>query len=336
MQGISEDDEETRKTAKQSSSRIPTFHSSLARKRPGNSAESTSPIRQEASGIPIQSKEKPSHAGEISKPKSFSGRESALPLPSVRLPGAISDAYAVGDHSDPVSSSPEVPELSFCRKGSPNPGIPEQLQRPSIRSDLGSGETDQPERLAEFTSEASCPDQDATSEDEEVASDADSEDQKVSQENLSSADEETPLALKEESFGLEECPEETFSLKQTECLIEGTVDHEKLISEECTTEEEKVNPVPIESVKTEQPLTEYSSPEKAQSSLDRNTELSKDSEALASKLPLCPDEVEEEMVESDLSSHQRTSSSSPSAKVNSMLVIHDSVIPGAQGGVSLC
>lgn len=288
----------------------------MARKRPGNSAESASHIRQEASGIPSQTKEKTSQAGEmLAKSKSLTGRESALPLPSVRLPGAVSDAYAIGDHADPVPSYSEVSGLSFSRKGSPKQEVLEQLQRPSLRSDPVIDRTDQPETLSELTSDALCPDQDTTSEDEQVASYADFEDQKVKQESLSCADEETPFALEEESLSLEECLEETFSLKQTECLIEGTVDHENLIREECTTEWEKVKPAPSESVNTKPPLTECSSQEKAKSMLDRNTELSKDSEALASKLSPRPNEVGEEMVEADLSSHQGSQSSSPSPKV---------------------
>ncbi|XP_041931540.1 5'-3' exonuclease PLD3 isoform X1 [Alosa sapidissima] len=321
MHAISEDDEEARKSAKQPTSRIPTFQSSLARKKPVSSAESlsSSQSRQEASAIPSQTKDKVSHAGEMPKTKSLSGRETALPLPSVHLPGMFSDAHAFGDHT----SFSDATGLSASRKDSPKQGIPDQLQRPSLRSDpessrpeLPDSVPELPDSIPEFASEASCPDQDTTSEDVQELSDTDFEDQKETQGTSNSADEETDFALKEESFGLEECLEETFPLKQTECLIEGT-DHENLITgEECTTEGEKVKIVSSESVKTEELLMECSSQEEAHSGLDRNTKLSKDSEALASKLLSSPDEVGGEMDESNVSSSQSTPKSSSSAKAH--------------------
>ncbi|XP_062381134.1 5'-3' exonuclease PLD3 isoform X2 [Sardina pilchardus] len=318
MQAISEDDEEARKSAKQPTSRIPTFQSSLARKKPVGSAESfsSSQIRQDTSGIPSQTKDKASHAGEMPKTKSLSGRETALHLPSVRLPGMFSDAHAFGDHNDPVTSLSDATGPSASRKDSPKQGFPDQLQRPSLRSDPESSRIDLPDSVPELASEASRPDQDATSEDGQELSDVDFEDQKETQGTSNSADEETDFPLKEESFGLEECPEETFSLKQTECFIEGTGDHKDLITAEtCTTEGEKVTVVSSESVKTEELLVECSSQEEANSGFDRNTKLSKDSETLPSKLLPSPDEVGGDMDESNISSSQSTPKhSSSSAK----------------------
>ncbi|XP_031442880.1 5'-3' exonuclease PLD4 isoform X2 [Clupea harengus] len=324
MQATSEEDEEARKAVKQHASRIPTFHSSVARKKPGHSLESlsSSQIRQEASSLPNQSKDKVSHGGDMSKTKSLSGRETALPLPSVRLPEMISDAYAFGDHADPVTSSPHVPGLSTSSEDSPEQGVSEQLQRPSLRSDPGS--TDQPDSVPQSTSKPPCSDQDATSEDTLELSDVDFEDQNETQGTYSISDEENHFTLKEEneSFGEEECPEEQLSLNQTECPIQGKVDHENLnMEEKCTTEGEKLKFVSSELVKTEEPLVEHSSQEDAKSGLDTNTKMSKDSKAVSKKLLQSPHEDREEVDESNLSSYQSTQSSSSSAKSFALLCL---------------
>ncbi|XP_028815865.1 phospholipase D3 [Denticeps clupeoides] len=88
-----EEEEETRKAAKQQTSRIPTFQSSVGRKRLGHSdLPASSQLKLEAPN-PLQPKEK----GDASRTKAPGCRETALPLPTVRLPTSISNTADARD-----------------------------------------------------------------------------------------------------------------------------------------------------------------------------------------------------------------------------------------------
>ncbi|XP_063045542.1 5'-3' exonuclease PLD3 isoform X2 [Engraulis encrasicolus] len=263
-QNTSEDEEETRKPTKRTS-RIPTFQSSLARKGPGYGAESA------AAG---QTKDKASFGAELSKPKP---REKALPVPSVRIPGTLTDTYAFGDHVDPVTSFIDTTGHSASKEEPSDPvlEVPDQLQRPSIRFDQDQDQSD-PD-----------PDEDASSpaDSQEVAgTDSEGEDDDITQETSSIPDDgDHDLTLKEEedeSFGVEECPGEPALLNQTELDLQNQANDSNLNTEEkCTVEEEKVKSVSTEAVKTEEALVDETSQQSAKIVLERNTQVSTDSTA---------------------------------------------------------
>lgn len=110
-------EKDTRKAGRHATSRIPTFQSSSARKRPtGQAVEPVvqPPAREESSSLPVQPKAKSSGSGS-SKVPGPGRRETALPLPLVRLPTGSNDAMP---HI--TAASLDSPILSHKRSQSPS------------------------------------------------------------------------------------------------------------------------------------------------------------------------------------------------------------------------
>ncbi|XP_036404160.1 uncharacterized protein pld7 isoform X2 [Megalops cyprinoides] len=106
--------DEIRKAGKHAASRIPTFQSSVARKRPtGPGPESSMP--PPASSLPVQARGKGSGSGSSSRVKGHGTRETALPLPLARLPIGSTDALP---HTGTIPL--DVPLPSHKRSHSPS------------------------------------------------------------------------------------------------------------------------------------------------------------------------------------------------------------------------
>lgn len=132
--------EESRKAGKPSS-RIPTFQSSLARKRTTTQiAESQLPSKPEGSSRECQMKERGISSAETLRTKLpvFGDRETALPVLSARMHSHSTDDLSVTDMSDAVlSETSEATSLPLKRNHSPEPNDSESrtdsLHRPSLR-----------------------------------------------------------------------------------------------------------------------------------------------------------------------------------------------------------
>ncbi|XP_053486949.1 5'-3' exonuclease PLD3 [Ictalurus furcatus] len=139
--------EEARKAGKPSS-RIPTFQSSLARKRTTTQiAESQLPSKPEGSSRECQMKERGLGSGETlilrTKLPVFSDRETALPVLSTRMHSHSADDLSVAGMSDPtVSETSEAASLPLEENHSPEPNDSKSLHRPSLRALLESHDTD--------------------------------------------------------------------------------------------------------------------------------------------------------------------------------------------------
>lgn len=145
---LKEEDEKgtaEKKTGKPSS-RIPTFQSSLARKRTTTQiAESPLPLKPEGSSRECQMKEKGIGSGETLRTKLpvFGDRETALPVLSTRIHSHSTDDLSVADMSDPIQSDTSD-ETSLPHEGnhSPEPNdsdvLEESLHRPSLREEIES------------------------------------------------------------------------------------------------------------------------------------------------------------------------------------------------------
>lgn len=142
--------EEARKAGKPSS-RIPTFQSSLARKRTTTQiAESQLPSKPEGSSRECLMKEKGIGSGETLRTKLplFGDRETALPVLSTRIHSHSTDDLSVTGVSDPILSSEtsEAASLPPKRNHSPEPSdsesLEESLHRPSLRVATESPDTD--------------------------------------------------------------------------------------------------------------------------------------------------------------------------------------------------
>lgn len=131
-----EDGEESRKAGRPPLSRIPTFQSSLGRKRVTvQSAESS--LKMDGSSQQGQKEKAGStEAGRV-KMSVSGGREKALPIPSARLPTSLADVLFEGDISDHTStllapktdqSLDQTPEIT---KDSDQDDM--SLQRPPLR-----------------------------------------------------------------------------------------------------------------------------------------------------------------------------------------------------------
>ncbi|KAJ8338441.1 hypothetical protein SKAU_G00374070 [Synaphobranchus kaupii] len=142
---IEDGEKDPRKAGRHATSRIPTFQSSSARKRPtGQVVEPViqPPARMESSSLPVQSRAKGSGSGS-SRVTGAGSRETALPLPLVRLTIGSNDALP---H---ITSAPlESPVPSHKRSQSPSltslvAADSQQLDplvisgRPSIRAETG-------------------------------------------------------------------------------------------------------------------------------------------------------------------------------------------------------
>lgn len=139
--------EESRKAGKPSS-RIPTFHSSLARKRTTTQiAESPLPSKPEGSGRECQMKERGISSGESLRTKLpvFGDRETALPFLSTHTHST--DDLSVTNMSDSIlSETSEATSLPFKTNHSPEPNdfesLKESLHRPNLRAETESHDTD--------------------------------------------------------------------------------------------------------------------------------------------------------------------------------------------------
>lgn len=132
-----EDGEESRKAGRPPLSRIPTFQSSLGRKRVTvQSAESS--LKTDGSSQQGQKEKAGSTEAGRGKMSVSGGREKALPIPSARLPTSLVDVLFEGDISDHTStllapkidqSLDQTPEIT---KDSDQDDMP--LQRPPLRN----------------------------------------------------------------------------------------------------------------------------------------------------------------------------------------------------------
>ncbi|KAI5105289.1 phospholipase D3, partial [Silurus meridionalis] len=134
------DGEEFRKAGKPSS-RIPTFQSSLARKRTTTqTAESQLASKPEGSTRETQMKERGIGSGETLRTKLpvFGDRETALPIPSTRIHSHSTDDLSAACMTDPVlSETPETASVPFHADPSPetsdSESLIEPLHQPSLR-----------------------------------------------------------------------------------------------------------------------------------------------------------------------------------------------------------
>lgn len=142
--------EESRKAGKPSS-RIPTFQSSLARKRTTNTqiAESQLPPKPEGSSQECQMKERGIGSGQTLRTKLpvFGDRETALPILSTRIHSHSTDDLSVAGMLDPIlSETSEATSLALKVSHSSEPndseGLQESLHCPSLRVDTASCDTD--------------------------------------------------------------------------------------------------------------------------------------------------------------------------------------------------
>ncbi|KAI4874729.1 hypothetical protein NFI96_028351 [Prochilodus magdalenae] len=125
------------------SSRIPTFQSSLARKRTTTpTAESSLPAKTEGSGREGQGKDR----GEPLRTKLpvFGDKETTLPILSTRVHSGSTDDLCLADSPDPIFDSSETTPLPEKRTPSPetttytargSEGLERSLQRPSLRAE---------------------------------------------------------------------------------------------------------------------------------------------------------------------------------------------------------
>lgn len=141
--------EESRKAGKPSS-RIPTFQSSLTRKRTTTQiAESQLPSKPEGSSGECQMKEKGISSGETLRTKLpvFGDRETALPVLSTRIHSHSTDDLSVTGMSDNiVSEASEAESITPKRNQSPEPNnsesLMESLHQQSHRVETKSHDTD--------------------------------------------------------------------------------------------------------------------------------------------------------------------------------------------------
>ncbi|XP_077092096.1 5'-3' exonuclease PLD3 isoform X2 [Siphateles boraxobius] len=131
-----EDGEESRKAGRPPLSRIPTFQSSLGRKRVTiQTAESS--LKMDGSSQQGQKEKAGSTEAGRGKMSVSGGREKALPIPSARLPTSLADVLFEGDISDHTSTllAPKVDEsldqTPEITKDSDQDDMP--LQRPPLR-----------------------------------------------------------------------------------------------------------------------------------------------------------------------------------------------------------
>ncbi|KAG7329310.1 hypothetical protein KOW79_007484 [Hemibagrus wyckioides] len=137
--------EESRKAGKPSS-RIPTFQSSLARKR--TTTQIAESLKPEGSSRECQMKEKGIGSGETLRTKLpvFGDRETALPVLSTRIHSHSTDDLSVADMSDPIQSdTSDATSLPHEGNHSPEPNdsdvLEESLHRPSLREEIESHDT---------------------------------------------------------------------------------------------------------------------------------------------------------------------------------------------------
>lgn len=116
MSRLPEDDgkeDMIRKSGKQPVSRIPTFQSTVAKKRTTGSTEPTVPslMKKDVNNQTSQPTEKNNSSGDISKFKLPNMRETALVLPSVRLTRVSTEALSKASCPDQASSAGDVSML---------------------------------------------------------------------------------------------------------------------------------------------------------------------------------------------------------------------------------
>lgn len=145
--------DEARKTGRPTS-RIPTFQSSLARKRTtAQTAESLLPTKNEGSSREAHTKEREISSAEPVRTKLplLGDRETALPVLSTRMHSSSTDNLSLADSSHPISETLEGTPLPTNRNYSPEPKISaakgsemleELLLRPSLRVETEPNATD--------------------------------------------------------------------------------------------------------------------------------------------------------------------------------------------------
>lgn len=128
-----EDGEESRKTGRPPMmSRIPTFQSTLGRKRVTvQTAESSLKM----DGSSQQGQKEKAGSTEAGRVKMFGGREKALPIPSARLPTSLADVLFQGDSSDHASSLSDAKlDQSLDQTLEDSDQADASLQRPPLRN----------------------------------------------------------------------------------------------------------------------------------------------------------------------------------------------------------
>lgn len=314
MHASSEDDEDSRKGVKPTTSRIPTFHSSLARKRPGQGIESLGQTRQEVSGLPFLPKDKAGHVGEANKNKNSSGRETALPIPSVRIPGVTSDAYAFGDHIESVSCPSNADSLPVIGKVPSKPEPYADLLRPALRSDSKSPGPNHTEVFTESVPTPTRSIQHVTTDDgdcnePQVVPTECSDGQNATREGLSLSDEEKDSHFKDEkeSCHVENCPDE---IKLCEHVARDEIipDNLELVQEPITVE--KTNTHSLELMNTEEKSADNPSQDVSGEVLNKNIALPENCLAVSEKALHSTCMTDEYMDEPKQPSHQSTPLSS--------------------------
>ncbi|XP_072520124.1 5'-3' exonuclease PLD3 isoform X2 [Salminus brasiliensis] len=175
--------EESRKAGKPTS-RIPTFQSSLARKRTTTpTAESSLPVKTDGPVREGLMKERGIVSGEPLRTKLpvFGDRETTLPS---RIQSSSTENLSLSDSSDPISETSEDALFPLKRNHSPEPktytarsseGLEESLQRPSLRAEIEPHVTSlfsepshalQSDSMESFSKEEEEEDSDSASQDE--------------------------------------------------------------------------------------------------------------------------------------------------------------------------
>lgn len=218
--------EELRKAGKPSS-RIPTFQSSLARKRTTSQiAESQLPSKPEGSSRECQMKERGIGSGETLRTKLpvFGDKETALPVLSTRMHSHSTEDLSVTSMSDPIlSETSEATSLPLKGKHSPEPksepSLKESLHRPSLRVETESHDTDSdPEPPAE-PHEASTAVRSKDKQESDIVT-QDDLNQKFSELIQGIGDELEEMRIKEmpSVSDTEDAPKQCSALKETEKL----------------------------------------------------------------------------------------------------------------------
>ncbi|MCJ8734196.1 hypothetical protein PDJAM_G00232690 [Pangasius djambal] len=190
--------EESRKAGKPSS-RIPTFQSSLARKRIiTQTAESQLPSKPEGSSRECQMKEAGIGSGETLRTKLpvFGDRETTLPILSYRIHTHSTDDLSAAGMPDPIlSETSEAASLPLKGNHSPeandSKSLKESLHRPSLRVETVSHDTDSASEPPAESQDASAESQDASAESQDASAEsqdasAESQDARVSKDKQES------------------------------------------------------------------------------------------------------------------------------------------------------
>lgn len=162
--------EELRRSAKSSTSRIPTFQSSSSRRRTiGQPADAASQVlaRGDVSSLPVYPRGKESGGGESTKGKGAGSKDTALAFPLTRHPigdpvissassQRLAELLAHSGHEEPFSSPLEAPLPSHKANVSKSPtppsssshfqqsGPPVLTPRPGLRAELASTDPELP------------------------------------------------------------------------------------------------------------------------------------------------------------------------------------------------